>query len=356
MYPALAVLQALGDDVSDVLWVGGEGGMEADLVTRAGVAFTTVPAAGVHGVGLRALPGNLWKLAKGVFAARRVVRRFRPQALFFTGGFVAFPTALAGWPTPSLVFMPDIQPGLALKVVAKLASRIAVVVEQSRRYFSRPARITVTGYPTRPELTAWDRQAAFQEFDLSPDMQTLLVFGGSQGARSINRALVAVLPQLLEFVQVIHISGQLTWPEVAAARAALPPKLAARYRAYPYLHEQMGAAMTAADLVLARAGASTLGEFPLFGLPAVLVPIPQAWHLQHSNAAYLAQAGAAVVLQDERMDVELLPLLQNLLQDQQTLSSMRAAMQSIAKPHAAQEIAALLRLMASSPSSSRSKI
>jgi UDP-N-acetylglucosamine--N-acetylmuramyl-(pentapeptide) pyrophosphoryl-undecaprenol N-acetylglucosamine transferase len=131
-----------------------------------------------------------------------------------------------------------------------------------------------------------------QALHLDPALPVLLVFGGSKGARSINRALLEALPGLLPEMQVLHISGNLDWPEVEAARSALSTGEAAawaeRYHAFPYLHDEMGAALAAADLVVARAGASTLGEFPALGLPAILVPYPHAWRYQKVNADYLA--------------------------------------------------------------------
>ena len=99
VYPALAVLQAIKDS-AEVLWIGGEGGMETRLVERSGIPFKAIPAAGVHGVGLRTLPRNLWQLGRGVLASRRILREFKPDVLFFTGGYVAVPVALAGWKVP----------------------------------------------------------------------------------------------------------------------------------------------------------------------------------------------------------------------------------------------------------------
>jgi UDP-N-acetylglucosamine--N-acetylmuramyl-(pentapeptide) pyrophosphoryl-undecaprenol N-acetylglucosamine transferase len=144
-------------------------------------------------------------------------------------------------------------------------------------------------------------------------------------------------------MQVLHITGQGNWDEVQAAQAALPPRLAARYHAYPYLHADMGAAFAAADLAVCRAGASTLGELPQFKLPAVLVPIPFKEHIQHDNAAYLASRGAAVVLGDEAMAAELAGTVSALIADAPRLQAMRAAMGALANPSAAREIAGLLR-------------
>ncbi len=349
MYPALAVLQALKMRSSevDVTWVGGAGGMEAELVRRAGVSFRSVPAAGVHGVGLRRLPGNLAALARGWLAARRLLREVRPQVLFFTGGYVAVPVALAGRRWPTLLYTPDIEPGLALRVLTRFADHVAVTVEEARRFYPPRLPVTVTGYPVRRDLIAWTREAARQALGLPGDRPVLLVFGGSKGARSINRALLAVLEPLLDEADVVHISGKLDWPEVEARAARLDAARAARYHPFPYLHERMGAALRAADLVVSRAGASTLGEFPAFGLPAVLVPYPYAWRYQQVNASYLAAQGAAVVLPDADLPTRLLPLVRDLLRDAGRRQAMAQAMRRLARPQAADHIADLLLSLAS---------
>jgi len=371
VYPALAVLQTLknkvaqaeASDGSDILlsntrpevsvrWVGGMGGMEADLVKRAGVPFEAIPAAGVHGVGVKALPGNVLQLARGYRQAGRVLREAQPDVLFFTGGYVAVPMALAGRKVPTVLYVPDIEPGLALKTLARFADCIAVTAEDSRSYFSPHARVVVTGYPTRQDLAAWNAESARQALGLSPDLPVLLVFGGSKGARSINRALQAALPGLLAEMQVVHISGELDWPEAQAARLTLPARLeqqsalADRYHAFPYLHAEMGAALKVADLVLSRAGASTLGEYPLLGLPAILVPYPHAWRYQMVNARYLVERGAALVIEDQDLPSQILSAVLNLIRNPARLDQMRRSMRSLARPEAAQSISQLIQDLA----------
>jgi undecaprenyldiphospho-muramoylpentapeptide beta-N-acetylglucosaminyltransferase len=366
VYPALSVLQALkkkhesgmmkvkdaretsvehpssfpGHHPLEILWVGGIGGMETELVKRAGIPFEPIPAAGVHGVGLRALPRNLWLLGRGYRQAQRILRQFRPDVLFFTGGYVGVPVALAGRRTPSAVYVPDIEPGQALKVQSRFASRIAVTVDDSRSFF-HPQEVTVTGYPIRPDLDIWSLEQARQYFGVSANLPTLLVFGGSRGARSINQALLSALPALLKEMQVIHISGQLDWPEVETFQPSLATEEAGRYHPYPYLHE-IGAALKVADLALTRAGASTLGELPLFGLPAILVPYPYAWRYQQTNAQYLVRHGAAVALADADLRTQLVPVVQKLIRDQAQRKQMSQNMRSLARPTAADSIADLL--------------
>ncbi len=316
--------------------------MEADLVARAGVPFTAIPAAGVHGVGLRALPGNLLRLAQGVFAARRILSEFKPDVIFFTGGFIGAPVAVAGRRYPILLYVPDIEPGLALRFLSRFARTIAITVEDSRRFFSGKAKTVVTGYPTRPELGAWDRAAARAHFNLSGDLPVLLVSGGSKGARTINQPVFQNLPAILGLVQVIHLTGSLDKPEADAARAALSVDLQARYHLYDYLHEDMGAALAAADLAITRAGASTLGEYPLAGLPAILVPYQFAWRYQKVNADYLKRQGAAEILAADQLANQLLPTLQAILGDPDRLLKMKLAMRSLAHPDAAGQIASLI--------------
>jgi UDP-N-acetylglucosamine--N-acetylmuramyl-(pentapeptide) pyrophosphoryl-undecaprenol N-acetylglucosamine transferase len=168
-----------------------------------------------------------------------------------------------------------------------------------------------------------------------------LVFGGSKGARSINLAVLNNLQALLAKFEIIHLSGETDWQVVKNMREQLSAELAARYHAMPYLHE-MGAALASADLVVSRAGASTLGECPLFGLPAVLVPYPHAWRYQKVNADYLTRRGAAISLQDHRLNDELLVTLNVLLENPNKLKAMRAAMFEMSHPRAAEKIASAL--------------
>ena len=142
----------------------------------------------------------------------------------------------------------------------------------------------MTGYPTRPELAEWPgrKVEARQKLGITSDRLVLFVFGGSKGACSINRAVSAILPQLLAELELVHITGTLDWDEIQQIAKSLATGQVEHYHPFPYLHEDMGAALAAADLVVSRAGASTLGEYPLFGLPAILVPYPYAWRTKRS--------------------------------------------------------------------------
>jgi UDP-N-acetylglucosamine--N-acetylmuramyl-(pentapeptide) pyrophosphoryl-undecaprenol N-acetylglucosamine transferase len=325
--------------------------VEEQLVTRAGLPFVAVPAGGVHGLGPRRALTNLTKLAQGWGAAYRLARRERPAALFVTGGYASVPVALAAATlrVPILVYLPDIEPGLAVRFIARLADRVAVTVAESRAFL--PARkVVVTGYPVREAFHDWDAGRARRALDLAPDEPVLLVMGGSRGARSINQALARILEDVLRIAQVVHVSGTLDWSVVEAQRDALPAALRARYRAYPYLHERMGAALAAADLTVCRAGASTLGELPFFGLPAVLVPYPHAWRYQRVNAEWLVQRGGGVLVADEELGTALGPTLRALFEDRERLARMAEKMREVARPDAAERLAnEVVGLMSLSP-------
>jgi len=226
-----------------------------------------------------------------------------------------------------------------LKSLSGFADTIAVTTSQSQKFFNK--KVFETGYPLRADLVLWDRSTAHRHLGISSGLPILLVFGGSKGARSINTTVLNNLRELLAKFEIIHIAGDLDWQMVKHNREQLPMELAARYHAMPYLHD-MGSALAAADLVISRAGASCLGEYPLFGLPAILVPYPHAWRYQKVNADYLTRRGAAVLLEDQALKDELLTTLNVLVDNPNKLKAMRAAMFELSHPRAAEKIASKL--------------
>lgn len=342
-----AALQASGD--AHLLYVGNPDGVERDLVARQDLEFRGVASGPLHGVNPLRAAGSLLRIVRGTVAALRIVRTFKPDALMLTGGWVTFPVALAAWlrRVPILIFLPDIEPGATIRFLSRLSTRVATTVSESIDYF-KPGLAVHTGYPLRPQLAekVGQRAESVSHFGLDPGLPTLLVFGGSHGARSINRALTRILPDLLANCQIIHISGTLDWPWVSEEEGKLPDDVSARYRLHDYLHDDMGLALAAADVVVSRAGAGTLGEFPAFGLPAILVPYPHAWRYQKVNADYLAERGAALRLNDESLETELLPTARQLLQDTQVRQTMAERARALAVPGAAQRVASELSSIA----------
>lgn len=317
--------------------------MEEGLISRIGFSFRGIPAGGLHGVGAARAARNGVQLVRGLLAAWSLLGRERPAALLTSGGYVSVPVALAAWArrVPILLYLPDIEPAQSVRLVSRLATQIGATVEDSRAYL--PAdKVVVTGYPLRESVLRWTKPEARRTLGLAAEEPVLLVFGGSRGARSLNRAVVAHVSELLPLTQVLHISGELDWTEVSEARQALPQAERERYHVYAYLHEEMGAALAAADLAVSRAGASILGESPYFGLPSILVPYPYAWRYQKVNAEWLAGRGAAVVVEDEALPDALVPLVRELLQDETRRTAMGEAARQLARPDAARQLASLL--------------
>jgi UDP-N-acetylglucosamine--N-acetylmuramyl-(pentapeptide) pyrophosphoryl-undecaprenol N-acetylglucosamine transferase len=352
VYPALAVAEFLNHPdtaISDVegYFVGSAARFERSLVDEAVkesglrfAAYDAVRAGPLHGVPLWQVPISLFNLIVGFIQSLILILKHKPRALLLTGGWVNVPIALAAWlcRVPSLIYLPDIEPGLTIKALRPFARKVAVTTDESR-VFIPESQMVVTGYPLRRNVldAVYKRTEAIARFGLNPRKQTLLVFGGSRGARSINSALLAILPALLkEGVQIIHATGTLDWERVQ--QLADKP---ADYHAYPYIHD-MGMAFAAADVVLCRSGASTLGELPLFGLPSILVPYPHAWRYQKVNAEYLSQRGAAVLMEDDKMQTELLPTLRELFKHPETLAQMAAAARALAKPDGARCVGEVL--------------
>jgi UDP-N-acetylglucosamine--N-acetylmuramyl-(pentapeptide) pyrophosphoryl-undecaprenol N-acetylglucosamine transferase len=350
VYPALAAAEAVTRLFPEaaLFFVGAVGGFERPLVERSELAlagYGEVRAGPLHGVNpIRALT-SLGKHIVGTYQAVRLLRRWRPQVILSTGGWVSLPVALAARlrGIPLLIYLPDIEPGLTIKVLRRFAKVVAVTVPESTGFF-RPGRAVVTGYPLRAALRGVTRERALEFFRLDAACKTLLVFGGSLGARAVNRALGEILADLLaDGIQVIHVTGKLDWERAQAQIGQLAEH--DHYRAYPYLDE-MGLALAAADLAVCRAGASVLGEMPFFRLPAILVPLAYSWHYQQVNADYLAERGAAIHLDETKMGEELLPMIRELLADTSRLEAMRSCAAALAQPDGAENIAQTLAQLA----------
>ncbi len=350
VYPALSVIdELLRDDrwatrIEDVAWVGSASGLERRIVTQRGISFHVVETGPLRGANPIVAAKSVWALGKGTLAARRIVGQFRPDAILATGGYVSVPLTVGAYRRcPVLMYLPDAEPGLAVRFLAPLATRIAVSFEGVHHL---PQHKTfVSGYPVRRALFELDRDSGRRILGLNQEFPVVLIMGGSQGASTINGAVSDCLEALLDLAQVVHISGNGEYDRLCARRAGLPLELASRYRLFNYLHDEMPAALVGADLVVARAGAATLAEFPATGLPAVVVPYAYSGNHQQANAEYLSQRGAAVVIDDVRIREELFPTVEAVLRDEGRRKSMAAAMQSLAAPDAAAAIAEALKEM-----------
>ncbi|HEY8845858.1 MAG TPA: UDP-N-acetylglucosamine--N-acetylmuramyl-(pentapeptide) pyrophosphoryl-undecaprenol N-acetylglucosamine transferase [Candidatus Limnocylindrales bacterium] len=351
IYPALAVARALRDrpNAPDLVWLGGHRGLEADLVGDAGIRVRRLVLRSLRSVdvSVHAVLDPV-RLGLSVPQAAAILAAERPAAILTTGGYVSVPTLLAAVPLriPVVLWEGNAIPGRAVRATARLADALAVSYEAAGAALAAAGRPTfVTGTPIR-DVNAITRAQARARLDLPADAPTILIFGGSQAVRRFNAAVTAALPRLVDRVTVIHVSGESGYAAALAQREQLPADRRARYRPYPFLRDDMLAALVATDLVVGRAGSSTVAEVTALGIPAVIVPYPHAAGHQGANAEILAAAGAARIVADDKFDADALVAASEILFDEPTRIAMAAAARRFGRPGAAEAIAALVLALA----------
>lgn len=341
IFPALAVAEELRrrNAKNEIVFVGTEQGLEARLIPAAGYPLRTLPAAGLKGVSASARLRSLSLLPGSLLRGRRLLRELQPEVVFGVGGYASGPTMLAAALSgrPTVLFEPNAEPGLANRWLAPLVRAAAVTHEQAATHFGRKA--VVTGSPVRAEFF----QA--KPRDHKPPF-TLLVFGGSRGAAAINRGVVEALDALEKCglaLRFVHQTGERDHTSVRMAYA----RRGINAEVLPFITD-MPARLAAADLVICRAGASSVAELCAAGRAAILVPFPQATD-QHQlrNAEALVRAGAARLVEQpqlagERLAAEIIELLRH----PEQLAEIGAAARRLARPDAAARIADLIESVA----------
>ena len=291
---------------------------------------------------LASVPQALWWLA-----------RRRPAAIFTTGGYVAIPVLIAArlLRIPALLWEGNVVPGRSVRATARLASALAVSFEAtcaalpSRGGPAGGGGCYVTGTPIR-DVGAIDRLAARERLRIPPDGRLIVIFGGSQAVRRLNDAVAEALPRLVEKATVIHVAGADGMAAAEAAREGLPADVRDRYRPAAFLGEDLLDALAAADLVVGRAGSSTLAETTAFALPMVVVPYPYAGAHQRANAVVAAEAGAAQLIEDAAFDAGALLRAAAIIDDPARHLAMSAAARSLGRPGAADAVAEILLALA----------
>ena len=340
-FPGLAVAQALaaGAPGARVLFVGSSRGIEARLAPSHGFPFLALPASGFAGMGIAGRLRALASLPLGFLKSVRALATFRPGAVVSVGGYASFPLGIAAGLLgfPLLVLEQNVEPGLANRVVSTFAAVVAVAFPQTKTHFRGKARLM--GNPVREALASVPDEAP-------PQMPLrLLVFGGSRGARAINDAMVAALPELKSFPGGIEIRHQTGTEDLDRVRAAYGAA-GVTARVEPFI-EAMDDAYAWCHAAVCRAGATTLAELAAVRRPALLVPFPRAagGH-QMQNARGLEALGGALCLDQREMTTNSLLKALRVLSSPDRRASMAARLAAVARPTAARDIADLVRLMA----------
>jgi UDP-N-acetylglucosamine--N-acetylmuramyl-(pentapeptide) pyrophosphoryl-undecaprenol N-acetylglucosamine transferase len=339
IFPAISIANAVKakQPNAQILFVGAQGKMEMEKVPAAGYKIVGLPVAGFHRkLTLRNLAFP-FKLMRSMMKARSVIRNFKPDVAVGVGGYASGPVLRIASQSgvPSLLQEQNSFPGVTNRILAKKAAKICVAYEKMERFFSKE-KILVTGNPVRNDLLSdIAKSDAASHWKLDINKKTILVIGGSLGARSINNGIIATIKSLPNDVQMIWQTGKFYFEEM---KGKLPEEVKDSVIVTDFI-SRMDMAFAAADLVVSRAGASSISELAILGKPTVFVPSPNVSEdHQTKNAMALVEKEAAVLVRDAQID-SLITETSTLLMDEVKLKSLAQNIKQFAKPNAANDIA-----------------
>ena len=343
IFPAISIANAIRDKVptAKILFVGAEGRMEMQRVPQAGYDIKGLPICGFDRKNLLKNISVLFKIWKSQRMAKGIIREFKPQVAVGVGGYASGPTLnkAAAMGIPCLIQEQNSYAGVTNKLLAKKAEKICVAYEGMERFFPKE-KIILTGNPVRQQLlqSAVTKEEAVKSFGLDPTRRTILIVGGSLGARTVNESVLQQLDDIQKSgVQVIWQTGKYYYGEML--------KQLNNHKEMPMLKPtdfiaDMGAAYRAADLVISRAGASSISEFCLLGTPVILVPSPNvAEDHQTKNAMALVNRQAALYVKDAEAREKLIPLALETVNDSARLTALSENILKMALPNSADIIA-----------------
>lgn len=336
VYPGIAIYNALKRSSSkvEVLFVGAKAGVERTLFTELGLPNVLLPGRGVRGKGLVEKMTSPLVLFAGIVRGVREVLAFQPDVVIGTGGYASFAVVAAAivCRRKSVLQEQNSVPGLVNRLLSRFADLVLLSYEESRTFLNSRVPAVVIGNPIRVECRC-DRAAGAAFFGLDAGLPTVLVCGGSRGARTINRSAAAAIPRILERrrVQFVFLTGESDWREIESELKRFAP----RVKVLPFLQE-MHHAYSVADVAVSRAGASAVFELAAFGVPTVFVPYPYAADdHQRKNVAPLSQTKTAVVVDNGELNGERLQaLVEGLLDDGPERGRMAEGMREWARPDA----------------------
>jgi len=352
IYPAIAIAKGLLSRYrqTKVLYLGTPRGMEAELVPREGIDFYPVASEGWNRKLSWQTPLLGIRLFQGIMQAWSVLGKFKPHVVVGTGGFVCGPVVLAaslrGFPI--VLHEQNAWPGLTNRYLSGLAQAVCLTFPEASQYLSRKDHLHITGMPVREEICSVSRQESAKKLNLNPGVFSVLVVGGSRGAKSINKAVVMLAKEIQgrSGIKLLHVTGQAGYKEVLAwmAEAGITLSEKGNITIVPYIY-QMGNALASADLVVSRAGAAFISELLVCGRPSILVPYPHAAeNHQEYNARVLEKGKAAVVILDKELDGNRLCFeVIRLMKRPELLREMGEQAVALAKPDALNSILDIIK-------------
>jgi len=342
IFPAISIANALKESFpdADILFVGAVGRMEMERVPAAGYSIEGLPVSGFDRKNMLRNVKVVWNLLRSIIKARKIIRRFKPDVAIGVGGYASAPVlrAASAFDVPTLIQEQNSYAGVTNKLLAKKAACICVAYDEMERFFPKD-KIVKTGNPVRQDLFVVNskEEAAYQFFGLDPAKKTILILGGSLGARTINQSVIAHLKTLVASdVQVIWQTGKFY---IEDAKKAFEPHTNDRIIVTAFI-SRMDYAYAVADLVISRAEASSISELCLLGKPAILVPSPNvAEDHQTKNAMALVKHDAAIMIKDADAHEQMVPETLKLLQDEQKMSRLSKNILNLAERNSAERIA-----------------
>lgn len=351
IYPAIAIAEYVLDHIknSEVLYIGSENGLENRIVPQTGIPFETISAKGLP----RRLSGELFKSvyqsSKGLKEANKYIKSFKPDVVIGTGGYVCGPAVLMAIKNhiPTLIHEQNAYPGITNKLLSPFVSKVLLNYPEAEDYFKHAKDIVITGLPVRNDINKLSRQEAMLKLNLDPNKKTVLVTGGSRGARTINRAVALSLREILsrEEAQLIFITGEVCHQETLdlIEELELNAREKQKLAIMAYTHD-MPTVLAASDIVIGRAGATFLAEIAMCGLPGILIPYPYASeNHQEYNARAVVDAGGAEMILDKELTVPTLTTTLNKFFDVNFYNEKKTRMMEMARPQALGDIVNILQ-------------
>ncbi|UZJ77251.1 undecaprenyldiphospho-muramoylpentapeptide beta-N-acetylglucosaminyltransferase [Fictibacillus sp. KU28468] len=345
IYPALALaneIKKLHPD-AEILYIGTEKGLESKLVPRENIPFKSIHITGFKRSLSMENAKTVMRFLKGVSRCKKIMKEFKPDVVVGTGGYVCGPVvyAASSLKIPSLIHEQNSVPGLTNKFLSKYVKKIAISFEESASYFPKE-KVVFTGNPRASEVIGTDGAKGRQSLNLDPEKKTVLIVGGSRGARPINEAFLDVLTEAeKKSYQFVYVTGDVHHENVlkAVSQSGSP----ANVTIVPFVHN-MPELLAGVDLVVARAGATSIAELTALGIPSILIPSPYVTNNhQEKNARALEQNGAAVVILEKDMNGSLLlEEVDNILLNQKNWERMHQASKELGMPRAAANVVKLM--------------
>jgi UDP-N-acetylglucosamine--N-acetylmuramyl-(pentapeptide) pyrophosphoryl-undecaprenol N-acetylglucosamine transferase len=347
IYPAIAICKGIGirDEGAEILYVGTKTGLEATFVPREGIPFETIDSAGIMGRSPAMAARGAARAARGTFQALSIMGSFRPDVVLGTGGYVSGPVVLTARikGIPCAIQEQNAVPGFTNRLLGRMVDEIYTPFPGTEAHFPVQGKCIFTGNPVRPEIAHGVRERGVRALELDPERRTLLVFGGSRGARRIVEAAIQLLvtAALPEDVQMLLVTGDeyYVMAQQALAGAGVPVGPGAKVVLRPYLHN-MPDAYAAGDLLIGRAGGMTVSEVLLAGLPSILVPSP---NVANNHQLYNARAGSAsgaalVILEEDLTPERLAGAVNSIFGDEAVRAEMARSARAAGKPDATSDI------------------